>query len=141
MTCRSGAASFFSIGFGGAPRFRDEKPKPPEAPNLCAPNPGEGGGFDKVFVFSGENPGDIGGRDSSSGASPGDGGGLDNDGGTRLGDRGGFDSLRGANPGDGGGRGSELIAGVNPKNPGDGGGRGIEFIVGANPKSPGDGGG
>lgn len=134
VTCRSWIVScFFSAGFGAGPRFRDAKPKlPSEVPNLCAPNPGEGGGFENGF--GGGNPGDMGGRDSSSGVSPGDGVGFDSEGGASLGDRGGFDNFKGAGPGDGGGRSCELpdevgrgSAACGGASPGDGGGWGCEL--------------
>lgn len=87
--------------------------------------------------MGGANPGDIGGRESSSGATPGDERGLD---------IGGSDSPSGANPGDGGALdigGSESPSGANP---GEGGGLdtgGSDSPGGANPggANPGEGGG
>jgi hypothetical protein len=116
-TDRSGVGGACSIiGFGADPMFSDVNPKVPGFdPNLWAPNPGEGGGFEKGS--DGGKPGDIGGRDSSSGASPVAGGAFDNDGGASLGDGGGFPSVNLPNPGDGGGFDSK-----NAPNPGDGGG-------------------
>jgi hypothetical protein len=143
-TDRSGVGGACSIiGFGGGPRFNDVNPKVPGFdPNLWAPNPGEGGGFEKGS--DGAKPGDIGGRDNSSGASPvGGGGGLDVGGGASFGDGGGFANVNLPNLGDGGGFDS-----ANVPKPGDGGGFDwlmdwlIDWLIDwPNVPNPGDGGG
>lgn len=125
------AGSLVAVGFGGGARFSDVNPKALGfEPNLCAPNPGDGGGFENGS--EGGNPGDIGGRGKPSGESPGDGGGLDSDKGASFGDGGRADIVNPPRPGEDGGFASEKL----PK-PGDGGG----FNTVKPPPSPGDGGG